>query len=29
MGQRQDPPRRYQPTSDNDGPIEPPPFLKR
>ena len=30
MGNRQDsPPRRYQPTHNDDGPIEPPPFLKR
>ncbi len=29
MGRRQEPPRRYQPTHDDDGPIEPPPFLKR
>jgi cell division protein FtsZ len=29
MGQRQDAPRRYHPTSERDGPIDPPPFVKR
>jgi cell division protein FtsZ len=29
MGRRQDPPRRYHPTAGQDGPIDPPPFIKR
>ena len=30
MGRRQDPAQRYRPTnSDDEGPVEPPPFLKR
>ena len=29
MGRRQDSSQRYQPTNDDDGPVEPPPFLKR
>jgi cell division protein FtsZ len=28
MGRQQDPPRRYHPTAGQDGPIDPPPFVK-